>query len=75
MNTAKPLIELRGVHKRFGPVEVLRGVDVALERGQTTVVIGESGTGKSVLLKHMLGLIRPDRGEVYVDAQRIDQVR
>ena len=54
---------------------MLRGVDVALERGQTTVVIGESGTGKSVLLKHMLGLIRPDRGEVYVDAQRIDQLR
>lgn len=70
-----PIIELRGVHKRFGALRVLTGVDLALERGKATVVIGESGTGKSVLLKHMLGLIRPDAGEVYFDGQRIDTLK
>jgi phospholipid/cholesterol/gamma-HCH transport system ATP-binding protein len=69
------IIELKKVEKRFGPVEVLRGVNLALERGKTTVVIGESGTGKSVLLKTMLGLIRPDRGKAYVDGQRIDNLK
>jgi phospholipid/cholesterol/gamma-HCH transport system ATP-binding protein len=70
-----PIVELRQVEKRFGPLEVLRGVDLALERGKTTVIIGESGTGKSVLLKTILALLRPDRGTVYVDAQRVDNLR
>lgn len=69
------IVELRGVEKRFGPLHVLRGVDLQLERGKTTVVIGESGTGKSVLLKTMLGLIRPDAGMVFVEGQRIDDMR
>ncbi len=71
----KPIIELRKVEKRFGPLEVLRGIDLSLQRGHTTVVIGESGTGKSVLLKTMLCLIRPDSGTVFVDGQRIDNLR
>jgi len=74
-DTDKPIVELRNVHKRFGPLKVLRGVDLQLPRGRTTVIIGESGTGKSVLLKHILGLIRPDRGEVHIDGQRVDQLR
>jgi phospholipid/cholesterol/gamma-HCH transport system ATP-binding protein len=69
------IIELRGVYKSFGKLRVLSGIDLALQRGRTTVVIGESGTGKSVLLKHMMGLIRPDRGEVYVAGQRVDHLR
>ncbi len=69
------IVEFRGVHKGFRRLEVLRGVDLALEHGKTTVVIGESGTGKSVLLKHMIGLLRPDAGEVYVDGQRVDDLR
>src|SRR5262249_55806890 len=48
------------------------GLDLALQRGKTTVVIGESGTGKSVLLKHILALMRPDSGEVYFHGGRID---
>ena len=68
------IVELRKVYKSFGRLEVLRGVTLKLERGKTTVVIGESGTGKSVLLKHMMGLIRPDRGRVYVDNQRVDRL-
>lgn len=67
-------IELRGVSKRFGTLQVLAGLDLRLERGKTTVVIGESGTGKSVLLKHIVVLLRPDRGEVYFHGQRIDNL-
>ncbi len=73
-DNGKPIIELRGVEKRFGRLRVLHGVDLSLRRGETTVVIGESGTGKSVLLKHMVGLIRPDRGEVHVAGERVDQL-
>lgn len=69
------IIELRGVSKRFGALVVLDRLDLSLRRGQTTVVIGESGTGKSVLLKHIVGLLRPDNGEVYFHAQRIDPLR
>jgi phospholipid/cholesterol/gamma-HCH transport system ATP-binding protein len=59
-----PVIELIDVHKAFGPLKVLCGVDLALSKGETTVIIGESGVGKSVVLKHVVGLLRPDRGEV-----------
>ena len=72
---SQTILELRNVHKRFGPLIVLRGVHLALERGKTTVIIGESGTGKSVLLKIMLGLIRPDSGEVYFEGRRVDTLR
>jgi len=70
-----PLIELRGVSKRFGALEVLRAVDVVFEKGKTTVIIGESGSGKSVLLKHLIGLLRPDSGEIYFHGRRIDQLK
>jgi phospholipid/cholesterol/gamma-HCH transport system ATP-binding protein len=60
----RPVIELIGIHKSFGSLEVLCGVDLLLAKGETTVIIGESGVGKSVVLKHIVGLLRPDRGEV-----------
>jgi phospholipid/cholesterol/gamma-HCH transport system ATP-binding protein len=69
------IVELRNVHKRFGPLVVLRGVNLELRRGETTVIIGESGTGKSVLLKHIMGLISPDRGEVYFEGRRVDGLK
>ncbi|MGE0479958.1 MAG: ABC transporter ATP-binding protein [Phycisphaerae bacterium] len=69
-----PIIELRKVSKAFGAQHVLRDIDLMIERGRSTVIIGRSGTGKSVLLKHIVGLLRPDRGEVYFDGQRIDQL-
>ncbi|MBI5866266.1 MAG: ATP-binding cassette domain-containing protein, partial [Planctomycetes bacterium] len=59
-----PIIELRRVTKSFGRQRVLDDVDLSIERGKTTVIMGRSGTGKSVLLKHIVGLLRPDRGEV-----------
>ncbi len=70
-NGTSPIIELRQVKKRFGRLPVLEGVDLALERSKATVIIGESGAGKSVLLKHMVGLLYPDAGEVYVDGRAV----
>ena len=58
------MIEITGLTKSFGPKQVLRGVDLKVARGESLVVIGGSGTGKSVLLKCILGLIRPDAGEI-----------
>ncbi len=69
-----PIIELRGVRKAFGRQLVLDDIDLKIERGRNTVIIGRSGTGKSVLLKHIVGLLRPDRGEVYFEGQRIDKL-
>ncbi len=62
-----PKIAVAGVHKRFGKKVVLDGVDLAVGRGQSLVIIGGSGTGKSVLLKSILGLVRPDSGSIKVD--------
>ena len=60
-------ISLRGVTKSFGPKKVLRGIDLEVTPGESMVVIGGSGTGKSVLLKCILGLMRPDSGSIKVD--------
>ena len=67
-----PVIHLLGVSKRFGPLQVLQDISLDLWRGQTTVIIGPSGTGKSVLLKHIIGLIKPDSGEIWFESTRID---
>ncbi len=74
MNDGQTIIELRGVSKSFGAQRVLDQIDLRVERGRNTVIIGRSGTGKSVLLKHIVGLLRPDRGEVYFEGQRIDNL-
>jgi phospholipid/cholesterol/gamma-HCH transport system ATP-binding protein len=61
-----PAIELRGLHKAFRGKPVLRGLDLAVRAGETFTILGGSGTGKSVCLKHVLGLLRPDAGSVHV---------
>ena len=66
------IFELRGVSKRFGTTQAVSNIDLAIERGKTTVVIGPSGCGKTVLLKHLIVLIRPDHGEVVFDGVRVD---
>ena len=68
------LIDLRNLYKRFGPLVVLNGVNLQIDAGKCLVVLGASGSGKSVLLKHIVGLLRPDQGEVWFDGQRIDQL-
>ncbi len=65
------MIELVGVHKGFGAKQVLRGVDLSINRGESMVVIGGSGTGKSVLLKCILGLMEPDSGQILLDGQDV----
>jgi len=66
------LIDLRHVSKRFGWLVVLNDVSLSIEPGKCIVVIGASGTGKSVLLKHIVGLMKPDDGEVWFDGKRLD---
>ncbi len=68
------IVRLAGVHKRFGDLVVLNGVDLGLRKGETTVVIGESGAGKSVLLNHIVLLLKPDAGKVYFHNRRIDDL-
>jgi phospholipid/cholesterol/gamma-HCH transport system ATP-binding protein len=68
------LIELRHIFKRFGWLVVLNDVSLNIEKGQCLVVLGASGSGKSVLLKHIVGLLKPDRGEVWFAGQRIDDL-
>lgn len=70
--TCEPMVRLVGIRKAFGSHQVLDGLDLALEPGKCTVILGPSGTGKSVMLKHIVGLIRPDAGEVYFQGQRVD---
>ncbi len=65
------MIELKGVRKRFGEQVVLDGVDFEVREGETLALLGPSGTGKSVLLKHINGLIRPDAGRVMVDGLEV----
>ena len=72
-NTAK--VELKGVKKRFGDKVVLDGVDLTIQPGQSLVVIGGSGTGKSVMIKCVLGILRADAGEIYVDGKDITRLR
>ncbi|HKY32808.1 MAG TPA: ABC transporter ATP-binding protein [Candidatus Polarisedimenticolia bacterium] len=64
-------IVYRNVEKSFGRKEVLRGVNLAIGRGETVVILGGSGSGKSVLIRHTIGLHRPDAGEVFVDGTEI----
>ena len=65
------MITLRNVHKSFGPQKVLDGLDLDIPDGQITAIIGPSGEGKSVLLKHLIGLLQPDSGAVEVDGESI----
>jgi phospholipid/cholesterol/gamma-HCH transport system ATP-binding protein len=69
------LIELKHVSKRFDRLIVLDNFSLRVEEGTSLVIIGASGTGKSVLLKHMVGLLKPDSGEVLFDGQRIDNLK
>lgn len=67
-------IRMVDVHKSFGDRDILRGFSLTVEDGETVAIIGGSGQGKSTLLKHINGLLRPDAGEVWVDDARMDQL-
>ncbi len=66
------MIELINLHKSFGSLYVLRGVNLTVEKGESMTVIGGSGSGKSVLLKHIIGLLFPDKGRVIIDGQVVN---
>lgn len=66
-----PIVDVRNLHKSFNGTPVLGGVDLQIERGETVVVIGRSGCGKTVLLKHLIGLIRPDSGSIRIDGTEL----
>ena len=65
------MIEVRNLKKNFGPNPVLDGVSFVIEKGESLVIIGRSGGGKSVLLKHLIGLLKPDAGQVLIDGEDI----
>ncbi|MGI8603452.1 MAG: ABC transporter ATP-binding protein [Verrucomicrobiales bacterium] len=68
---AEPFIQVKDLHKTLGGQSVLAGVSFEIVRGETFVVLGRSGEGKSVLLKHLIGLMQPDRGSVKIEGQEI----
>ena len=70
-----PKVALKNVHKSFGTKHVLRGVELSVQPSESMVIIGGSGTGKSITIKSVLGLIKPDKGEVWVDDIRADKAR
>jgi phospholipid/cholesterol/gamma-HCH transport system ATP-binding protein len=71
LGNSSPMIAVRSVVKRIGQQEILRGVDLEVKTGETLVIIGRSGGGKSVLLKHLVGLMTPDAGEIWIDGHNI----
>src|SRR3954468_11721395 len=68
------MIQLKNVKKSFGPKRVLDGFTLEVVEGETMVIIGYSGTGKSVAIKHIVGLLEPDSGEVWVDGEEIPKL-
>ncbi len=67
-------VEMQNIHKAFGEKEVLKGFTLSVRDGETLSVIGGSGTGKSVALKHIVGLLSPDEGEVWVDGENVSRL-
>src|SRR6266705_7090191 len=65
------MIEVRDLSKSFGTHQILEGVSFRIEKGESVVIIGRSGGGKSVLLKHLIALLKPDSGEVLIEGQNI----
>ncbi len=73
MSTQRPMVEVRGARKSFGAVEVLKGIDLSVERGQIVAIIGPSGSGKSTLLRSINHLETLNGGEVWLDGVQVNQ--
>lgn len=73
-NLNENLVELKNIFKSFSGTKVLDGIDLKIKRGKTTAVIGKSGEGKSVLLKHIIGLLKPDFGDIFFEGKNINQM-
>lgn len=69
------MIGIISLHKSFNSKHVLRGIDLKVEKGESVVVIGGSGSGKSVLIKHIIGILKPDRGDIFIDGINITRLK
>ena len=69
------MIQVTELFKKFGKQEVLKGINITINPGEVLVILGESGSGKSVLLQHLIGLLRPDSGKVEIDGQDLTKLR
>jgi len=74
INYDEQVISITGLYKSFGELDVLKGIDFKLYKGENVAVLGKSGTGKSVLIKILVGLLKPDKGEVIVLGQHVDEL-
>ena len=70
-DAVRPMIDIRDLHKSFDGFQVLKGINLTIAEGTTTVVLGGSGSGKTVLMKHIMGLLKPDSGSVWVDGEDV----
>jgi len=68
------MIKIENLYKKFGKLEVLRGVNLTINKGEITAIIGKSGSGKTVLIKHVVGLLKPDKGHIFIDGIDITKV-
>ena len=73
-NSGDAVIKIEGLYKSFGELDVLKGVDLTLRKGENLAVLGKSGTGKSVLIKLLVGLLKPDRGNITILGQQLDSL-
>jgi len=73
-NSQDPVIKIEGLYKSFGELDVLKGVDLMLQKGENLAVLGKSGTGKSVLIKLLVGLLKPDRGNITILGKQLDKL-
>ena len=71
----RPLVQFINVSKRFGANQVLKGVNLSIFKGQITTIIGKSGIGKTVLLKHIIGLLEPDSGEIWLNGRSLSMMK
>ncbi len=74
IDTNETVISISGLYKSFGELQVLKGIDFTLSKGENVAVLGKSGTGKSVLIKIIVGLLKPDKGKVIVLGQEVDKL-
>lgn len=75
ISKTEKVVSITGLYKSFGDLDVLKGVDFSLYKGENVVVLGKSGTGKSVLIKIMVGLLKPDAGDVFVLGKQVDKLK
>ena len=75
INRNEPVISITGLYKSFGELHVLKGIDLTVFKGENVAVLGKSGSGKSVLIKIIAGLLKPDKGEVIVLGKHVDKLQ